>query len=88
MAFTNTDKECLRNYVSHLFRVSKTRKLTDEEAGHLETITVGDEADKVVVAKWYAEHIVLSEVQAHLATLDATKTALETEETELQSYLT
>ena len=87
MAFTDTDKDCLRGYQAHLLNKERTGRLEGADAADYETITTGTEAEKQVVAKWFAENVTLVAVQARLANIDAEKTALQAEETALLAYI-
>ncbi|MEE9603253.1 MAG: hypothetical protein V3V75_08110, partial [Thermoguttaceae bacterium] len=83
MAFTETDTDCLVQAHDYLIKRKQSGRIDATEQGHLETIVKGDEAAKILVAKWYAENHTLVHIDARLARIDAEKTALETEKTTL-----
>ena len=88
MAFTDTDKDCLLGYHSHLrAKALRGPRLEGTDAADLETIVTGTEAEKVVLAKWFAANVTLIGVQERLANIDAEKTALQAEETALLAYI-
>lgn len=87
MAFSDTDKDCLVACHEYLLRKKKKKNVLDAaDQQRLDDIVTGTEAEKIVVAKWYAENVALPAVQAELAQIDAHKTALQTKESDLQAY--
>lgn len=66
MAFSDMDKECLRNCHAYFVAEQAKRELTAQEAADLDTILVGDEADKITVAQWYAENVELPTLQGEI----------------------
>jgi len=87
MALSATDKDCLEKLHEYLVRRERTGRLTDEELTHFASLKTGEEAERMAAAKWYAENVALIQVQARLANIDAEKTALQTEETDLLAYI-
>ncbi len=87
MAFTDTDKTCLRDYHTYLQRKERSGKLSDTDKADLDTILTGEEAAKIVAAKWFAENVRLVEVDARLAGLDAEKATLLIEKADLARYI-
>lgn len=84
MAFTDLEKDCIRKYHTYLCRKGK---LIGSEATDLETILTGDETAKRAVIKTWIETHGKPDVDANLDEIDARKTALQTEQTDLQDWL-
>jgi hypothetical protein len=90
MAFSDIDKECLRDYHTYLMGLQRKRPLTTEEAADLDTILLGGEADKIAVAKKFAENIALTHVRSEIAGSSIRSPdlrALQIKEAELEEYL-
>jgi len=87
MAFTPTDTDCLEKAHAYFLRREKQGRLTADEENHLATIITGDEAEKVLVAKWYAENVALIQIVARLGAIDSEKTGLLDDEATLEAYI-
>ncbi len=87
MAFTSIDIDCLDKAHEYLLKRKTTGRIDATEQTHLDTIVKGDEAAKILVAKWYAENHALVRIDARLAVIDAEKTALESDKITLDSYI-
>ena len=87
MALSTTDKDCLEKLHDYLVKRDRKGRLTGDEETHFAALKTGDETERVDAAKWYAESVALVQVQARLANIDAEKTALQTEETDLLAYI-
>jgi len=90
MVFSDMDKECIRACHAHLMAVQSKRELTTEEAADLETILVGDEADKITLARTYAQDKELPMVEGEIAGLSMGSpdlAPLQTKQSELEGYL-
>lgn len=86
MAFTNMEKDCLREYHSVLCRKPSSTLTTDEQTD-LDTIVTGDEEAKRLVVKKFIESYAMPNVENVLADIDANKTALQGRQSDLQAWL-
>lgn len=87
MAFSDTDKDCLTKAHNYLTQRANTGQIDATEAEHLATIVHGDESAKILVAKWFAAQHCLPAINARLSVIDAEKTALEADQTDLNAYI-
>jgi hypothetical protein len=86
MAFTNMEKDCLRECHALLSR-KPSSTLTDAERADLDTIVTGDEAEKRLVVKAFIETHAKPNVENILADIDADKAALQARQSEFQAWL-
>jgi hypothetical protein len=86
MAFTDMEKDCLREYHVVLSR-KPLAVLTDSEKTDLDTIITGSETEKRLVVKTFIESHSKPNVDQVLADIDAEKTSLQAKQTELQAWL-
>lgn len=84
MAFTDLEKDCIRQYHRYLCR---KRGLGETEATDLEIILTGDETAKRAVVKTWIESHAKPGVDTTLTEIDSRKTALQTEQTNFQAWL-
>ena len=87
MAFTATDTDCLTAAHDYFLKRKQSGRIDATEEAHLDTIVTGDEAAKILVAKWYAEDHALVTINARLAVIDGEKTDLEAEKVTLDAYI-
>lgn len=86
MAFTDMEKNCLREYHAVLSR-KPAAILTDAEKADLDTIVTGDEAEKRLVVKTFIEMHAMPNVENVLADIDADKASLQARQSEFQTWL-